>query len=82
MRQQKGMRGFPSRLLSWLVAALLGCLVGEAHAQQPQVDLQLVLAVDTSGSVNQARFELQRQGYAAAFRSPAVLQAIQTTATH
>ena len=35
------------------------------------VDLQLVLAVDASGSVNQYRFELQKQGYAAAFRNPA-----------
>lgn len=40
------------------------------------VDVQLVLAVDTSGSVNRERFELQRLGYAAAFRSPDVLKAI------
>jgi len=35
-----------------------------------------VLAVDASGSVNQTRFELQRAGYAAAFRNPDVLGAI------
>jgi hypothetical protein len=40
------------------------------------VDLQLVLAVDTSGSVNAQRFELQRRGYADAFRSPQVANAI------
>jgi hypothetical protein len=45
------------------------------------VAVQLVLAVDVSGSVSQARFELQREGYAAAFRSAAVLQAIQSTST-
>ena len=45
------------------------------------VDLQLVLAVDVSGSVNQARFELQKRGYVAAFRNPKVLQAIRTGAT-
>ena len=45
------------------------------------VDLQLVLAVDASGSVNEARFELQKQGYAAAFRNPQVLRAIRSGAT-
>ncbi len=54
---------------------LAGVLVRPAAAQTP-VDLQLVLAVDASGSVNQERFELQKQGYAAAFRTPQVLQAI------
>ncbi len=39
-------------------------------------DLQLVLAVDASGSVNQERFELQRRGYANAFRNPKVLRAM------
>jgi hypothetical protein len=44
------------------------------------VDLRLVLAVDASGSVNESRFELQRQGYAAAFRHPHVLRAIRSGA--
>jgi len=42
------------------------------------VDLRLVLAVDASGSVNETRFELQRQGYAAAFRHPRVHDAIRS----
>ncbi len=46
-----------------------------AHADG-QVDLQLVLAVDTSGSVNRQRFELQRDGYADAFRSMDVQRVI------
>jgi len=45
-------------------------------AAQTGVDLQLVLAVDVSGSVSHDRFELQKRGYAAAFRSPRVLLAI------
>jgi hypothetical protein len=49
---------------------------GVAAAAEP-VDVQLVLAIDTSGSVNQRRFDLQRQGYVSAFRDPRVLQAIQ-----
>ncbi len=46
-----------------------------ARAQTP-VDLQLVLAVDASGSVNQRRFELQKHGYVEAFANPKVLEAI------
>jgi hypothetical protein len=40
------------------------------------VDLRLLLAVDASGSVNDIRFELQRRGYAEAFRHPRVLRAV------
>src|SRR5581483_4864686 len=47
-------------------------------AAQTAVDLQLVLAVDASGSVNHYRFELQKQGYVAAFRHARVLQAIRS----
>src|ERR1022692_4175280 len=50
-------------------------LGGPANAQVA-VDLHLLLAVDASGSVDFTRFELQRRGYVAAFRSPQVLQAI------
>ncbi len=57
--------------LAWL------CVQAGAHAQS-KVDLQLVLAVDASGSVNQKRFELQKQGYAAAFRTRQVLDAIRS----
>jgi hypothetical protein len=45
---------------------------------QGGVDLQLVLAVDASGSVDQYRFELQKRGYVAAFRHPDVLAAIRS----
>ena len=48
---------------------------------QTTVDLQLVLAVDASGSVNHTRFDLQKQGYAAAFRNPRVLSAIRSGLT-
>jgi hypothetical protein len=62
-----------------LVAALVLAANARAAAQTA-VDLQLVLAVDASGSVSAARFELQRNGYAAAFRNPRVLQAIRAGA--
>jgi hypothetical protein len=63
------------------VAAALAVLLAApavARAAETEVDLQLVLAVDASGSVNQRRFELQKQGYAAAFRDPRVLNAIRS----
>jgi hypothetical protein len=59
----------------------LAAAIGSPAAAQtapPAVDLQLVLAVDVSGSVNQMRFELQRDGYVAAFRHPHVLAAIRS----
>jgi hypothetical protein len=54
---------------------LLALGSGPANAQIA-VDLHLLLAVDASGSVDYTRFELQRRGYVAAFRSPQVLEAI------
>jgi hypothetical protein len=61
-------------------AVLALAILFVAGAGQPAsaqaVDLQLVLAVDASGSVSEARFELQKQGYVAAFRSPHLLKAI------
>ena len=48
---------------------------------QTEVSVALVLAVDTSGSVSMDRFELQKRGYAAAFRDPQVLNAIRSLGT-
>jgi hypothetical protein len=62
------------------VALSLACSVCTPAFAQFSVDLQLVLAVDASGSVDQRRFELQQQGYVAAFRDPRVLRAIQSGA--
>ena len=60
-----------------LVAALLFAAVSHQSARaQTAVDLQLVLAVDVSGSVNPQRFELQKMGYVAAFQNKRVLSAI------
>ncbi len=48
---------------------------------QTDVAIALVLAVDASGSVSAGRFELQKQGYAAAFRNPQVLSSIRSLVT-
>src|SRR3954462_989786 len=66
------------RLLRALAIFALA-IAAPSSAQSPQhVDLALVLAVDASGSVDRVRFELQKQGYAAAFRHPRVIGAIQS----
>jgi len=59
-------------------ALLLACAMSAPSAAQTAVDLQLVLAVDASGSVDQIRFDLQKRGYVAAFRHARVLQAIRS----
>jgi hypothetical protein len=65
---------------TWISAcgsALLLVAVGLGPARaQTAVNMELLLAVDASGSVDATRFELQRRGYVAAFRSPQVLQSI------
>ena len=67
-----------NHLLALCCALAFSGSTGRAMAQP--VDLQLVLAVDASGSVNQTRFELQRDGYASAFRHSLVLNAIRSGA--
>ncbi|MCR9070474.1 MAG: DUF1194 domain-containing protein [Alphaproteobacteria bacterium] len=49
----------------------------EARAQVP-VDLALVLAVDSSASVDESEFALQRDGLAQAFRDAEVIEAIES----
>lgn len=56
-------------------AALLLLAAGPAAAEEP-VDLELLLAVDASGSVSDAEFLLQMGGIAAAFRDPRVQAAV------
>ncbi len=59
-----------------LLAILLPTSVTSAQTNPP-VALELVLAVDTSTSVDDREFELQTQGLAAAFRHPSVVRAIE-----
>ena len=49
---------------------------GAGFAQDRPVDLELVLAVDVSGSIDIEEAELQRQGYLSAIRHPEVVEAI------
>ncbi|MEM8749547.1 MAG: DUF1194 domain-containing protein [Pseudomonadota bacterium] len=62
----------------WAVAlsmlAVTMMFTDEARAER--VELELVLAIDTSTSVNADEYELQRKGIAEALRHPSVLNAI------
>ena len=62
-----------------IVAALLVALCGSARADEAApVDVQLVLAIDSSSSVTMDEYYLQLEGYAAAFKHPDLLKAIQS----
>jgi hypothetical protein len=59
-----------------LILALIALLGASPARSGEPVDLLLVLAADVSRSVDQPKFQLQREGYAAALSSPRVLEAI------
>jgi len=60
------------RRLLWLLAWLLGAVPAAAVP----VDLELILAIDISGSIDPEEAKLQREGYVGAFRHPEVIRAI------
>jgi Protein of unknown function (DUF1194) len=64
------------KFLALIFAAMV--LRPTAALATEQVDLLLVLAADMSRSVDAAKFQLQRQGYAAAFSDARVLDAIRS----
>src|SRR5258708_34058673 len=59
------------------LSALIVAQIPSARANE-DVDLLLVLAVDVSRSIDQAKFMLQRDGYAAAVSNRGVLEAIKS----
>jgi hypothetical protein len=67
------------RILFTALLSLLIVHLGPAPAQEAKkVDVQLVLAIDSSSSVTMDEYYLQLEGYAAAFRHPDLLKAIQS----
>ena len=61
------------------LAVLTICAAAARGAEKPvAVDLELVLAVDVSGSVDVEEARLQREGYVAALASKEVLAAIRS----
>ena len=77
-----------SRKAAFRALAALAIVIVAAPAQaqapppaQAEVAIALVLAVDASGSVDNRRFDLQKRGYAAAFRNPQILNSIRALMT-
>ena len=59
-----------------LAAIVLPATPSKADTQD--VDLLLVLAADVSRSIDDAKFKLQRDGYASAISDPAIVRAMQS----
>jgi len=70
----------PMRMIKILLAAIVAgmALVPAAALAADNVDLLLVLAADVSRSIDAAKFQLQREGYAAAISDPRVLDMIRS----
>lgn len=62
--------------LSAIVAVVMLFAPPYVAAQSVKVDVELVLAADGSGSIDDDELRLQREGYAAAITSPEILDAI------
>lgn len=69
-------RRFVSVVLT--AAALVAGMAGSGAVAAEQVDLLLVLAADVSRSIDNPKFQLQRDGYAAAVTDPRVIEAIRS----
>ncbi len=63
-----------------MLRALLLVVIFALPAQAQDVELELVLLADASGSITDAEIQFQRQGYAEAMTDPSVLAAIRNTA--
>lgn len=63
----------------WCASAIVGAslLVAAEPAQSIPVDLELILATDTSGSVDATDFALRRSGIETAFRNASIISAIE-----
>lgn len=77
----RAVTGYPfmaRRMYVWVlgVAVALLSVVFDAHPSAAQADVALVMAVDVSSSVNDKRFQLQREGIAEGLQSRAVLDAL------
>lgn len=69
-----------SHRLAVIVCVAIICILGRTFAASADtyVDVELVIAVDVSGSVSAREHEVQRQGYLAAFEDEALIRAIQS----
>lgn len=79
--QAPGNRGGAANRLRWYSGPLwfvLASLLGTESWAETPVDLELVLAIDVSRSIDAGEAQLQREGYIKAFRDREVIEAIET----
>jgi hypothetical protein len=69
---------FLRRLAIVSLAVLTPAHISASRAKDLSVDIELVLAVDVSASMDPDELRLQRQGYIAAFRSPELIDQIKS----
>ena len=69
------------RLALHIVAGAVLAITAALPLRAEPVDLELILGVDCSGSVDASEFALQIRGYAAALTHPSVIRAIQSGRT-
>ncbi len=69
-------------VLSVAAALVLGWFMTVSQARAATVELELILAVDSSFSVDREDFDLQMTGLARAFRDPRVIAAIRASGGH
>ena len=63
------------------ILVIIATIVPATHARAQaleEVDLELALMVDASGSVDATEYRLQRMGYVLAFRDPRVIDAVRS----
>ena len=65
-------------IFRFLAMVMLIMFSASSIVNAEEVDLELVLAMDASGSISEREYLLQLEGTAAAFRDPAVIQAIKS----
>lgn len=70
-------RGVWTRFGAWPALLALAAVLPAGSARAVPVGVELVLAVDVSGTIDDAEFELMRGAYASAFRDPVVVGNIQ-----
>lgn len=69
-------------VLSVAAALVFGWFMAVCQARAATVELELILAVDSSFSVDKKDFDLQMTGLARAFRDPRVIAAIRASGGH
>ena len=71
-------RQCPGLLLATVIVMCMLQPANNAAAQDVTVDLELILAVDISLSMDEDEQKLQRDGYTATFRHPEIIEAIKS----